>query len=77
VNISNSGREEPIRGGPSAWGLGEVLRTPHHKKLIVLTKYCKKPRNQTDSLVRPIQVVGSCEYGDEPLGSKKCGEFPG
>jgi hypothetical protein len=21
------------------------------------------------------QVVGSCEYGDEPSGSMKCGEF--
>jgi hypothetical protein len=21
------------------------------------------------------RVVGSCEYGDEPLGSIKCGEF--
>jgi hypothetical protein len=25
-------RGQPTRGGPPAWGLGEVLTTPHRKK---------------------------------------------
>jgi hypothetical protein len=37
VNIWN----KPTRGGHPAWGLGEVLTTPHHKELIMLRK---KPR---------------------------------
>jgi hypothetical protein len=26
---------QPTRGGPPAWGLGELLTTPHRKKYIV------------------------------------------
>src|SRR5215468_11096870 len=45
-------RGQPTRGGPPAWGLGEVLTTPHRKKYDV-TKHMDKPRTWTDSLVRP------------------------
>jgi hypothetical protein len=31
VNILNSSQGQPTRGGPQAWGLNEVLKTPHHE----------------------------------------------
>ena len=34
ANISSRG--QPTRGGTPAWGLGEILTTPHRKKLIML-----------------------------------------
>ena len=35
---SINSRGQPIRGGPPAWGLGEVLTTLHRKTYLV-TKY--------------------------------------
>jgi hypothetical protein len=32
--------KQPTRGGPPAWRLGEILRTPHRKKINHVTKYC-------------------------------------
>jgi hypothetical protein len=32
VNKLNSSRRQPTMGGPPAWGLGEVLKTPLRKK---------------------------------------------
>jgi len=32
VNILDKQPQQPIRGGPPAWGLGEGLTTPHRKK---------------------------------------------
>jgi hypothetical protein len=55
-------RGQPTRGGPPAWGLGEVLTTPHRKKL---------PCYET--LYRAS--AGSCECGNEPSGSIKRAEF--
>jgi hypothetical protein len=49
--------------GPPAWGLGEVLTTPHRKKITML-------RNTIQSL-----GTGCCECGNEPSGSIKRGEF--
>jgi hypothetical protein len=46
-------------GGPPAWGLGEVLTTPHRKKINHVTKYCKKPRNHTDPSVRWRALVNT------------------
>jgi hypothetical protein len=31
ANILNKQPRQPIRGGPAAWGLGEVLTIPHLK----------------------------------------------
>jgi hypothetical protein len=31
VNILNKQSQPGDKGGPPAWGLGEVLTTPHHK----------------------------------------------
>jgi hypothetical protein len=36
VNILNNNRGQPTRGGPPAWGLGEVVTAPYCKKLIML-----------------------------------------
>ena len=43
------------RGGPPAWGLVEGSTTPHRKKETV-TNPLNKPRNWTNSLVRPQQM---------------------
>jgi hypothetical protein len=48
--------------GPSHWGLGGELTTPHCKNQHV-TKCYTGPR------------AGSCEHGNEPSGSIKDGEF--
>ena len=42
---------QPIRGGPPTWGLGEVLKTHHHKNLHHVTNQSQKPQNQTDPSV--------------------------
>jgi hypothetical protein len=36
LDVLISSRGQPTRGGPPAWGLGEVLTTPHRKNLIML-----------------------------------------
>jgi hypothetical protein len=41
------------KGGPPAWGLGEVLTTPQHKNWN--TYYMHVPRTWTDTFVRPYQ----------------------
>ena len=48
------------RGGPPAWGLVEGLTTPRCKKEIV-TNPLDKPRNWTDSLVRPQLKALACK----------------
>ena len=40
-------RRQPTRGGPPAWGLGEVLTTPHLKNYDV-TQHFSRNRNWTD-----------------------------
>jgi hypothetical protein len=57
-------RGQATRGGPPGWGLGEVLTTPHRKKV---------PCYET--LYRASDLAGSCECGNEPSGSIKRGEF--
>jgi hypothetical protein len=50
-----SSRGQLTRGGPPAWGLGEVLTTPHHKKLpsykslVSLQKYTSSRLHDTAS----------------------------
>jgi hypothetical protein len=34
IYFNSSAHAQPTRGGPPAWGLGEVLITPHRKKLL-------------------------------------------
>jgi hypothetical protein len=55
---------QPIRGGPSVWGLGKGLTTPHYKKPACY-----------ETLYRIWKLVGSWEYGSEPLCSIKGWEF--
>ena len=38
-------RGQPTIGGPSAWGLGEVLTTPHRKKYLV-AKYSHRAQDR-------------------------------
>jgi len=45
--------------------LGKGLTTPHHEK-----PACHEILHRTVEF-----MVGSCEHGDEPLGSMKGGEF--
>jgi len=49
-------------GGLSASGMGEVLRTPHQAACY-------------EMLHRASGLEGSCEHGNELLGSIKGGEF--
>ena len=44
---------DSLRGDPPAWGLVEGLTTPQHKNEETVTNPLDKPRNWTDSLVRP------------------------
>jgi len=46
---------QPTRCDPPAWGLGEGITTPYHKKLV--TKCHTRPR------------ASSCEHGNEPSGN--------
>ena len=50
------------RGGPPVWGLVEVLTTPHRKKETV-TNPLDKPRNWTDSLIRPQKTNKDMKIG--------------
>jgi len=52
----NSSRRQPSRGGPPAWGLGEVLTTLTVKKNAYVTKHEHVPRTCTDTLVWPKQL---------------------
>jgi hypothetical protein len=40
-SVHNNTREQPTGGGPTAWGLGGGLTTPHHKNKVV-TKHKKR-----------------------------------
>ena len=53
---------DSLRGGPPAWRLVEGLTTPYRKKQTV-TKPLDKPRNWTDSLVRPQQTNKDMRIG--------------
>jgi hypothetical protein len=41
-NMEESG--QPKRGGPAAWGLGELLTTPHRRTHFVTKCSHRKPR---------------------------------
>jgi hypothetical protein len=47
------------------WGLGEGLTTPRYKKKLACY----------EMLHRALELAGSCEYGNEPSGSIRGGEF--
>jgi len=64
ANILNEKSRQPTKGGPTAWGLGEGLTTPH----------CKKTAHY-EMLHRTSDFAGHCEHDDEHLGSIKGGEF--
>jgi hypothetical protein len=75
--------------------LGEVLTTPHRKKLSILLpttrslgirlifrydikvfeKWVGGGGKGIDWIDLAQDMAGSCEYGTEPSGSIKCGEF--
>jgi hypothetical protein len=40
--IEKSSGWQPTRGGPSAWGLGEVLTTPHRKNVFCYEMFTQK-----------------------------------
>ena len=42
ANILNNSRGQPTRGGPPDWGLGEVLTTPHRKKVSCYEIFTRK-----------------------------------
>ena len=49
-------RTQPKRGGPPAWGLGEVLTTLHRKNVSCYESFIKASD----------LVAGTCECGNEP-----------
>jgi hypothetical protein len=59
---ANSG--QPKKGGPPASGLGVGLTTHHPKKTVCY-----------EMLHRASDLAGSCEHGNETLGSIKGGKF--
>ena len=58
-------RGQPTRGGLPAWGLGELLTTPHPKNVT-----CYEPFTKASEIAE-----GICVCGNEPSSSIKCGEF--
>jgi len=61
-NVLIRSRGQPMRSGPSAWGLGERLRTPD----------CRNPACYK-MLQRTSEMAGPCEHGNEPFDSIKGG----
>jgi len=57
-NMEGSSREQPTKGGPSAWGLDEVLTNPHHQNW-PFTKRIHVPRSWTDPMLQPKQWKGT------------------
>jgi hypothetical protein len=60
-------------GDIPTWGLDEVLTTPHCENV-----YCYETKRLGPGLVIGLvygQVAGTCECGNEPPGSIKCGKF--
>jgi hypothetical protein len=64
LNKQSQTAEQLISGGLPVWGLGESVTTPHHKK-----PACYEMLHKT-------LEWGTCEHGNEPLGSIKGSEFP-
>ena len=58
MNVLNEQSRTADKGWAPAWGLGEVLTTPHSKNLLVAKQSKSKPRTWTDTLVMDIQEVG-------------------
>jgi hypothetical protein len=54
-----SGRGQPKRCDPPAWGLGEVITTAHRKQKYNFTQLFTRSRNWTDRLVQPKQWLSS------------------
>ena len=50
ANILNKQSQSADRGGPPAWGLGELLTTPHHKNWPCYERI-HVPWAQTDPLI--------------------------
>jgi hypothetical protein len=51
ANILINSRGQPTRGGPTAWGLGEVLSAAHHKggyTLVTLPRTVTPNRDSVD-----------------------------
>ena len=57
IYLKKNIRGQPTRGGPPAWGLGEVLTTPRRKMYHVKKCSRRKPRTS-----------GTCECGNELSG---------
>ena len=62
ANMLNKQPWTADRGGPPAWRLVGGLTTPHRKKETV-TNPLDKPRNWTDSLVRPQKMNKVTRFG--------------
>ena len=58
-----SNREQPARGGPPAWVLGEVLTTPLQKTCHVAKHSKSKPRIWTHTQVRLKQRKRNMRFG--------------
>jgi hypothetical protein len=65
ANILNKQSDQLTRGGPPAWGLGELLETPHRKNMIMLRK-SQKPLKRAEevlcSMEFDIKQWGICIY---------------
>jgi hypothetical protein len=51
------------KGGPAAWGLGEVLKTPPQKKIGKINNQIHVPRTWTGTVVRYKQRKRDMEFG--------------
>jgi hypothetical protein len=70
-----SKRGQPIRSGPSPRVLGEVLKPPVLKNVSGYETFVKTSDPVRLNLLGYGQAVGSCECGNEPSDSIKCGEI--
>ena len=61
-------------GDPPDWGLGEALTTPPREKIWLRNNHGRDAFSG-DKTIRRFLFAGARGYGNEFLGSIKCGEF--
>ena len=64
ANIMSRQLKTADKRWPLAWGLGELLTTPHRKNLTLVTNHTER-----------TEKAGCCECVNVPVVSIKCWEF--
>jgi hypothetical protein len=76
ANIMNKQSRSADKGWSSSLGLGEVLTSPRRKNISCYEIFTRTASDQDFYSGSGLgQVAGTCECGNEPSSSMKCGEF--